>query len=293
MKFVEPKTHLVGYTTLDWEGIRTYLRETDQMEFYDELLGRNEETGTQVSEGEALCSFYAKLCYSSLTTKKNKNISKVRGIAANIKGTFDQGHGSVFEHCWLNFVTTSCSRVFTHELVRHRVGTAHSQTSGRYVRGNEIDFVFDPILEPVNHVIESTLGEIEEGYYKAESLMGLNGREALKHYGIFDPDRYAKEQLGIDDLDNIPMDRKKKITSALRRILPNGQSNEIGWSVNVRSLRHFLMVRSNRHAEWEIRKVADQVYRIVEEKFPLMLYGAKTEMVEGALEITGMKLQPY
>ena len=53
------------------------------------------------------------------------------------------------------------------------------------------------------------------------------------------------------------------------------------------------MVRTSRHAEWEIRKVFHDVYELVDEKFNLMLHGAKRELVDGLWEITGMKLQPY
>jgi thymidylate synthase ThyX len=87
--------------------------------------------------------------------------------------------------------------------------------------------------------------------------------------------------------------KKKKITSALRRLLPNGQSNEIGFSVNLRSLRHLVMVRTSRHAEWEIREVFSQIYNITKKKYPLLYYGAKEEVVDGIAEVTGLKMQPY
>ena len=88
-------------------------------------------------------------------------------------------------------------------------------------------------------------------------------------------------------------DRKKKITSALRRFAPNGQSNEIAFTLNLRTLRHTIMVRTARHAEWEIRKVFEQVYLLLKDKYPTIFHGAKEALYEGILEITGMKLQPY
>jgi thymidylate synthase ThyX len=85
----------------------------------------------------------------------------------------------------------------------------------------------------------------------------------------------------------------KKITSAIRRIAPNGQSNEIGFTVNFRALRHFVMLRSTRHAEFEIRAVSNQVYNLIEPWFPKLFWRAKTRMVEGWKEIYGMRMQPY
>jgi thymidylate synthase (FAD) len=49
-------------------------------------------------------------------------------------------HGSVLEHASDTFAFHNVSRVFTHELVRHRAGSAFSQESLRYVRLAEIGF---------------------------------------------------------------------------------------------------------------------------------------------------------
>lgn len=261
---VEPKVFMIGCTVALRDGMEDYLRATGQVEFLSVIEAAYNEG---ISPAEALVSFFAKLCYKSLVVGKNLNITQTRDIEDNLKGTHDQGHGSVWEHCVINFVATDVSRVLTHELVRHRAGWAYSQTSGRYVRGDSLDLVFDPILEPVRNEIEMAVYQIQENYKALVKMMGL------------------------DTMTD--KDLKKKITSALRRILPNGQSNEIGFSVNLRALRHFVMVRTSRHAEWEIRSVAEQVYDLVNAEFPLVFYGAKEEVVGGIKEITGMKLQPY
>jgi thymidylate synthase (FAD) len=260
MKFVEPKTFLVGVTQVDSVGLREYLRETNNQEF---LVDFQKALDDGISSGEALCSFYAKLCYKSLTLGANKNVTKIRGIKANLESIIETGHGSVLEHCTLNFVTTDCSRVFTHELVRHRVGTAFSQTSGRYVALDKIDFVFDPILEPVRTEIKLLMEEVET---KARMM-----REKLITPGM----TFAQ---------------KKKLTSAIRRIAPNGQSNEIGWSVNLRSLRHTIQMRTSRHAEWEIRVIFNQVVDIITDRWPHILHGAEVEVINGMNEYTKLKV---
>ena len=53
------------------------------------------------------------------------------------------------------------------------------------------------------------------------------------------------------------------------------------------------MLRTSRHAEWEIRKVFAQAYFLLKEHHKTIFYGAKEEDVEGVVEITGMKMQPY
>lgn len=245
MKFVEPKTYLVGVSGFT-AGLEDYLIESNNVEFLEDVKQARSEG---LSDGEILCSFYAKLCYKSLTLGHNKNVSRIRDVPKNLEGCFNAGHGSVFEHCQMNWITTDCSRVFTHELVRHRVGTAFSQTSGRYVALDNIDFIIDPLLT-----------ENEDCQCAIEDLL-----EQIEHTAKYLRDNLIKE--GMD------FGKKKKITSAIRRIAPNGQSNEIGWSCNIRSLRHMIVMRTSRHAEWEIRKVFNQVANTIESKWPLMLYG--------------------
>ena len=257
-QLVQPKTYWIGCTGILEAGFEEYLRDSGNEEF----LETRRESG--LSDGEVLTSFYAKLCYKSLTVGQNANVSKIRNIKDNLIGVVNSGHGSVFEHVVLNFVVRNCSRVFTHELVRHRVGTAFSQTSGRYVRGDSIDIVFDPILEPVREYVEELQAQIEESY---------------------------NEMVEVMELDTMSdFDEKKKITSALRRLLPNGQSNEIGFSVNLRALRHTIQMRTSRHAEWEIRLVFGQIYDLVREKYPLLFHGMSAEIVRGLIEVTGDKL---
>lgn len=235
----------------------------------------------------------------------------------------------------------------THELVRHRAGTAFSQTSGRYCRiaPNELQFVWDPILHGCESIIASQIYKTERNVYLMECVKGLrkppfglteddiprdacfnldinalsigktlwNNRFRLpaderdwlrditqdgEHYpGITDENRSHLRELAMwvptGREDGVDFSYKKKVTSAIRRIAPNGQPNEIGFSCNIRSLRHMIMMRTAGHAEWEIRNVFGQIYELVKEKFPLLFFDAKTRVVNDLVEVYGMKTQPY
>jgi thymidylate synthase (FAD) len=263
-RLVSPKVYFIGETGILYDGMIEYLIDSGNGDF---LATMEEAHDKGLSDGEILCSFYGKLCYASLTLDKNKNITRIRDIQGNLEGIFNSGHGSVLEHCYLNFVICNCSRVLTHELVRHRVGTSFSQTSGRYVRGDSVDIVFDPILDPVREDVIELQGIIEDRYNKMVIKLGL---PEMKDFA-----------------------EKKKKTSALRRVLPNGQSNEIGFGLNLRTLRHIVQLRTSRHSEWEIRQIFAQVYNLVKAKYPMIFYGAKEEIVDGLIEVSGMKLQPH
>lgn len=290
---VQPRTYLIGVSEADLTSITRYLHDTGQEEFLEDI---QKASSLGISSGEIMCSMFAKLCYASLVVGKNANVSKTRDIDANIRGCFDTGHSSVFEHCQLNFLTTNCSRVLTHELVRHRVGMAFSQTSGRYCRLDSINLVWDPILDPVKDLFLQALSDIETVVYLSECRLGLRKPPAeapdCLPEACLDAPAKSEELKWVPD-NSFDFDRRKALTSAIRRIAPNGQANEIAWSANIRSLRHLIMVRTAPAAETEIRIVANQAYDLSKAKMPLLFHGAKERVVNGHRVVYGMKLHPF
>ena len=305
-RFVTPDVYYIGQTTIDREGLNRYLLNSGNEDFITAMDKAREEG---LSDAEILCSFYAKLCYRALSTGHNANITRTRDIWDNLVATFDSAHGSVFEHVQFNFIIDNCSRVLTHELVRHRIGVAFSQTSGRYCRYDFIPIVFDPVLEPVRDLWEMHLEQLEKLLYETECHLGLRVPPTLsdkykvtneqanvnadclffRHY--VDPEQ-QKEFWWVPN-DAMPFAEKKKLTSACRRLIPQGISNEMGFSCNLRSLRHIIMMRTARGAEWEIRHAFGQIYKIMKAKYPLVFHGAREEIVDGLVEVTGLRMQPY
>ena len=52
--------------------------------------------------------------------------------------------------------------------------------------------------------------------------------------------------------------RRKLARQAARSVLPNATETKIFVTANARALRHFIELRGSRHAEVEIRKLADR-----------------------------------
>lgn len=253
----KPVVVLVGKPVLHMDGIESYLRATGNEDFLQSMADAAAEG---LSDAEILISMMAKLCYKSLTLGKNANVSRVRDIKSNIESAIRSEHGSVLEHANFNFIVRDTSRIQTHEKVRHRAGTAFSQNSGRYIRMDEIDIVCDPILEPVLHHVQEVIDFLESKYQIMAQELGLN-----------DP--------------GLNFDRKKKLTSALRRIAPNGQTNEIGFSMNLRAARFIIKKRTHRSAEWEIRHVFNQVYQLLKPLVPTLFCDEVVSEHEGLLEV--------
>lgn len=259
IKRVFPEVYLIGNSTLDLSVLSNYLSDVGASEFIREI---EEARFSGVSDMEIICSVYAKLCYKSFVVGQNKNITRVRSIRDNIKGCFDVNHGSIFEHVYFNFIIRDCSRIFTHELVRHRVGTAFSQNSGRYIREDIIRIVISPDLQG-SKALDIFLDAVSTTY------------DALQL------------ETGIDHMADFA--EKKKTTSSIRRMLLNMCANDIGFTVNVRELRHVLLMRTSRHAEWEMRYVFDKVYKTLLPKFGAFFYGLNVGSYEGLIELTEQK----
>jgi thymidylate synthase (FAD) len=152
-------------------------------------------------------------------------------------------HGSVLEHANYSFALRDCSRVFTHEIVRHRAGSAFSQESLRYVRLADIGFRVSPALEPVREQVISIVEQLEEFQLSAAQKLGI-------------------------DAEGVPFHVKKEVTSALRRLAPIGLSTDIIWTANARALRHVIEMRTAPGAEEELRLVFDKVAQIMLREAP-------------------------
>jgi thymidylate synthase (FAD) len=249
VKFVKPKVFLVGETRVN----------DDQLQAYLEHVGAPNWKTDAPSDGEKLCEVMGRLCYRSFEPGLNPNVTRVReGNAKYLGNIINVGHGSVLEHAMLNFIFADVSRVVTHELVRHRAGTAISQESLRFVR-----------LDSLSAYVPMHIQENERGMeIFAKTLEQLEAVQTSLAE-IYDIDNEAK------------FDVKKKLTSAFRRVAPIGLATTIGWSCNFRTLRHVIEHRTDPHAEEEIRFLFAEVYKIVNERYPNVFADYQVEEIDG------------
>jgi thymidylate synthase (FAD) len=249
-----PKVFLLARPSIDLEGMRGYLQDVGGESW---LQRRLDEAQGAPNGGELIVEFGGRACYRSWEPGLNPNVTKVRTdqreYFANI---LKSAHGSVLEHANWSFALRNVSRVFTHELVRHRAGSAFSQESLRYVRLTDIGFRVPPALEPVRDQVLSIVEQLEEFQVS------------------------AAEQLGIDE-QGVPFHVKKEVTSALRRLAPIGLSTDILWTANARTLRHVIEMRTAEGAEEELRLVFDQIARVMQVEAP-GLFQDFTRSEEGA-----------
>ncbi len=238
MRKVEPRVIKLAETHLDEDGV------SQLMEHYAALEWLNKTRPAQRNDAEFLIELAGRSCYKSFGLGLNPNITKIRQDSKDyLNNILEKGDGSILEHATVTFAFLNVSRVMTHELVRHRAGTAMSQESLRYVRPREVDVWMPDDLQPVSKEFVETVEEIKKRYRELEAKFNW---------------------------DRMNFEEKKRVTSGLRRILPDGIATNIVWTANHRTIRWVIEMRTDPSAEVEIRKVFDQVAEICIRDYPLL-----------------------
>ena len=149
-----------------------------------------------------------------------------------VKGLIKSGHETPLEFASATFDITGISRICQNQMVRHR-HASFCVMSERYVDVSEMDFVFP--------------------------------YDILKQYsGALDYVEEAKRiYKGLLDLDVKKEDA--------RFLLPQGLCTNLCVNMNFRALRHFLKLRTDKHAQWEIREVALEILDICSEFWPWLV----------------------
>ncbi len=252
MKAVKPLVIKIAESVVNPQGIEEALRRIGVTD-----ATRERYLQTRGNDGQALVEFAGRICYESYEPGLNPNVTRVREHPGDyFVNILKSGDGSILEHGWVTFALLNISRVCSHEVVRHRVGTAISQESLRYVRPRDIKFWIPDELEPgQGQAMRSAVDAVESAYRALESQIRW---------------------------DELTMEKKKRLTSALRRILPDGIATNMIWSANHRTLRWVIEMRTDPAAEVEIRTVFDQVAEICKRDYPY-LYGdfQSTELPDG------------
>ncbi len=253
MERVTPEVFHLGGTTTDYTGLLDFLA-------FHSVPDLNSDAESQA---ELLIEVAGRRCYQSWQTEtvnvseKNPNLSKVRkGNKTYINNILKVGHGSVIEHAVETYAVENVTRVFTHEVVRHRL-CAFSQESLRFVRPTSLNAYFPDIFTNLpNESIKEPISDGLGGYWNPPETVRDIVQEIFE--GVFKDLETIQQQLidvlGMDEVSRGFSD-KKKLQSAMRRLMPIGMATGIIITTNHRNWRHLIALRTASGAEEEIRKV--------------------------------------
>ena len=211
-------------------------------------------------EPEATVAAAARLCYSASDVQKLLERLSPEKVKRLVRDLINRGHLSAIEHASFTFAVEGISRACSHQLVRHRLAS-YSQQSQRYVsmeskkQGGQFPFVVpDTVKEAgVEEWFTEKMKTIQEWYDHLCSLL--------------------KERLKIEG---------ERLYQDARYLLPNAAATRIIVTMNARELRHFFTLRCCNRAQWEIRRVAIEMLKVVKRVAPVLFEKAGPACIRGA-----------
>ena len=176
--------------------------------------------------------------YAASTCYNSRKNDRLDNRGEFIKALIKSGHETPLEFAHAMFRISGISRVCQNQIVRHRIAS-YCVLSERYVDVSTLDCIM-----PVKAL------EMTDAVYDAV-------KQAKKLY-----DYLIKKGVPKEDA---------------RMFLQQGLETEMCMDMNLRSLRHFLKLRLDKYAQWEIRQVAREIYFICLEKWPWLVEDIKLD----------------
>ncbi|MCD7754104.1 MAG: FAD-dependent thymidylate synthase [Clostridiales bacterium] len=202
-------------------------------------------------EPERVVAAAARLCYSAAGVDALLEKSTPEKDAKFVRMLAGLGHASPIEHASFTFAIEGVSRSLLAQITRHRIAS-YSVQSQRYVRLDDFHFVIPPEVEADPAAKAAFLQAMEE-----EGRHYLNIAAALQ-------EKHRKE-LMAQGLSEQEADKKaeKLANEDARFVLPNACETKMVVTMNARSLQNFFRARCCNRAQWEIRALAEEMYRLL------------------------------
>jgi len=271
-----PSVYLIGRQVVDESEIFQFLA----------AHGVEWESDSEVG-AEVITETAGRVCYMSFAKPRPG------GNAAYLHHIKEVGHGSVFEHAVWTIIVTGISRSLSHELIRHRAGVSPSELSQRYVDCSDVDFVLPPAMLPDHADFLTVETFIDGGGTDIDDHPAYGGWDRFKWWRARrseDLAEYASETRRFTEsapADLSGTDRRKWARQAARNVLPNCTETRAQLTVNARAIRNILEQRGSRHADAEIRRLANVLLDVFARAAP-NLFGdyIRTPLPDGTNEIT-------
>ncbi|MFZ1375102.1 MAG: FAD-dependent thymidylate synthase [Geothrix sp.] len=161
-------------------------------------------------------------------------------------------HTSPFRHTALTLHVKAPIFVFR-QWMKHRIGSEFNEISGRYVEFPEDEFFVPELFRKQAKVNkQGSEGALDEAHRERALASYLEScRGAVAHYKELIALGVCREQA--------------------RCVLPLALYSEVYWTVSLQAVAHFIRLRADGHAQWEIQQYAAAVRTVVEPLYPVGL----------------------
>jgi thymidylate synthase (FAD) len=221
-------------------------------------------------EPEKVVAAAAKLCYSNADIDTLLDGLTAEKSAEFVKMLATMGHESPTEHVSFTFAIEGVSRSLLAQITRHRIAS-YSVQSQRYVNLKHPEFVTPHEIENNPEAMdrfEKSMDMAADNYHKVTQIL----KSAHKEKFLAD---------GMDEKEANRAAEKKAIEDA-RFILPNACTTKMIVTMNARSLNNFFRQRCCNRAQWEIRELAEEMFKLVYKIAPSLFAAAGPSCVSGS-----------
>lgn len=218
---------------------------------------------------EKIIAAAARLCYSDAGASELMNNMSDEKAEGFVDMLASMGHESPMEHAYFTFAIEGISRACSHQLVRHRIAS-YSQKSQRYVNENGFEFITPPEIQAVpeaNDEFQKQMNEVAKCYEKIADILTKHHTADFIAQGFSEKEAASKA--------------RKKANEDARFVLPNACETKIVVTMNVRSLFNFFKHRCCNRAQWEIRQLAIEMYKLCYKAAPAVFKNAGPSCCNG------------
>jgi thymidylate synthase (FAD) len=161
-------------------------------------------------------------------------------------------HQSISEHVTFNFYISNISRSLFQELVRHRLASISVKSTRYTLKELKEETPFITYDNYPHHCVPEYL------YEKASKYLVFTKNVLV-------------DKASIQALEDLRQIITSGVTNDIAKYcLPESYKTELTWTINVRSLKNFLKLRTDKAALWEIRNLAYTIFNNIPGEFKFL-----------------------
>ena len=191
--------------------------------------------------------------------KGTKQVSKDAGL---IRYLMRHWHTTPFEMCELK-LHVKLPMFVARQWIRHRTANVNEYSARYSVLDREFYIPNKAQLAAQSTINNQGRGDVLEGEEAEQALNWLrdDANQAYDHY---------QAMLNEDPAGNILDESKQGLARELARMnLPVNAYTQWYWKIDLHNLFHFLHLRADPHAQYEIRVYADAIFEVVKKWLPI------------------------
>jgi len=198
---------------------------------------------------ENIVALAAKMCYSKCSVDELREKISKNDQREFIKKLIGMGHLTPIEHVSITYAVEGVSRALLAQITRHRIAT-FCVKSQRYVGEHS-----SASKETFNYIIPPSIKKLGDKYVRVfdEQMKTIQGFYDFWHDKLGESEKTVETQ-----------------NEDARFVLPNAAETKFVFTMNARELFHFFSLRLCMRAQWEIRALAGQMYKLALKTAPVL-----------------------